>query len=1187
MADVQLTPQQAQAVTNRGGSLLVSAAAGSGKTKVLVERVFSYLTEEHCHIDDFLIITFTRAAAAELRSKLASELAKRVAQSPEDEHLRRQMFRVYQADIKTVDGFCASLLREHVHLLEPVEGHSLTPDFRILDESEASLLKEKALEQALESFYQRIEQGDEGCASLAATLGFGRDDRALAVLVPELHGKLQSHPYPAAWLEKAAESWKHLPPRLGDSVYGRAVMEDTVRRALYWAGRLERAAEQMDGCQPVYDAYADRFLDAAAQLRQYEAAAQEGWDAMGRVQVVFRRMGTVRGDEYAQEKNAARAVLEKCRKAVGKLSAPYETAEAELLGDMQAIAPAMEALLALTEDFDRRFRAEKVRRNAMDFSDQEHYAVQLLSRPDGTPTELGEQVSLRYREIMVDEYQDTNEVQNCIFRAVSRQGENIFAVGDVKQSIYRFRLAEPGIFLEKYRTYAPAEQAAPGQPRRMVLSRNFRSRREVLDATNFVFGAIMSREMGELDYTEEQQLHPGADYPEAEGRETEFHYLSVEDTPEQRFDRAAAEAQFVARRVRRLLEEKYPVRGADGSMRPVEPEDIVILMRSPASRMAVFSAALEREGIPCDGGESEDFFAAMEIAVVLSLLEVVDNPRQDVPLIAVLRSPLVGMSADRLAAIRAVQQEGDYYEALRLEPGEDAQAFLTLLDELRQAGREMSADKLLWYIYDRCHVMAIFGAMEDGAARQARLTALYDYVRRLVQSGRTGLFDCVSHLRQLLEKGDAPVVTAAKAAGGVRIMSVHKSKGLEFPVVILADLCRAFNRQDMDRPVLVHPQLGVGAERVEVERRLRYDTISKTALALVLEREAKAEELRILYVAMTRAQEKLIMVCSRKNPEKHLRELCALTELPVPPEAVSGADCPGDWLVLALMNTYQAADFHRFTGVRPPELREAPAGLTVRLHRIDGEEEEQQEVTAADSAAVETPDVLPDEAALAFAYGHGAATVTPTKVTATQLKGRAIDEEIAEGALPRRWESVPEKPRFLQEKQGLTGAERGTAMHLVMQFLPLDTPPEPAAVRALAETLTARRLLTPEQAAALDVPALARFLSSPLAARIRAAKQVWREYRFSLLTDAGLYDPAAAGEEMLLQGVADCVFETADGLTVVDFKTDRVTAEEAPRRAEVYRTQLNAYAGALAKILQKPVTERVLYFFACDREISL
>ena len=638
MGDIQLTPQQLGAVEDRGGSLLVSAAAGSGKTKVLVERVFAYLREEHCHIDDFLIITFTRAAAAELRSKLAAELARRVAAEPENGHLRQQMFRVYQADIKTVDGFCASLLREHVHLLEPVDGRSLTPDFRILDESECTLLKERALEQALEHFYQRIEQGDEGCRLLAETLGFGRDDRGLALLVPEVYAKLQSHPYPEKWLAQAAEGWRELPQRLADSVYGRTIMDDTVRRALYWAGRLERAARDMEGCQPVFDAYADRFLEAAAQLREYETAAQKGWDEMSRVDVTFRKLGAVRGEENGDSKAAAKAVWDKCKAAVKKLSAPYQTAESELLDDLRAIAPAMEALLELTVDFDRRFQAEKVRRNAMDFSDQEHYAVRLLAGEDGTPTELGEQVSHRYREIMVDEYQDTNEVQNCIFRAVSRQGENIFAVGDVKQSIYRFRLAEPGIFLEKYRTYLDAEDAAPGQPRRRVLSRNFRSRREVLDAANFVFAAIMSREMGELDYTEEQYLHFGAAYyPDAPERETEFHYLSVEDTPEQRFDRAEAEARFTARRIRQLLDGGFPVRGGDGGLRPVEPEDIVILMRSPSARLAVFTAALEREGIPCDGGESEDFFSAMEIAVVLSLLEIVDNPRQDVPLIAVLR----------------------------------------------------------------------------------------------------------------------------------------------------------------------------------------------------------------------------------------------------------------------------------------------------------------------------------------------------------------------------------------------------------------------------------------------------------------------------------------------------------------------------------------------------------------------
>ena len=371
-----------------------------------------------------------------------------------------------------------------------------------------------------------------------------------------------------------------------------------------------------------------------------------------------------------------------------------------------------------------------------------------------------------------------------------------------------------------------------------------------------------------------------------------------------------------------------------------------------------------------------------------------------------------------------------------------------------------------------------------------------------------------------------------------------------------------------------------------MERRLRYDTVSKTALALTLEREAKAEELRILYVAMTRAQEKLIMVCSRKNPDKHLKELCALAELPAPPEAVAAVNCPGDWLLLALLSTYQAGVFHDYTGVRPAVLCDGPEGLALRLHRISGEEDGGAAMPAEEPEA-RAPDPQPDEAALAFRYSHRAATVTPSKVTATQLKGRAIDQEIAEGTLPARRTAAPEKPRFLQEKRGLTGAERGTAMHLAMQFLPLDTPAVPEAVTAFAERLTARRLLTPEQAAALDIPALSRFLASPLAERIRTAPQVWREYRFALLTDAGIYDVAAAGEEILLQGVADCVFETTAGLTVVDFKTDRVTAAEASQRAEAYRPQLDAYAGALSRILEKPVTERILYFFACGEEISL
>ena len=404
---------------------------------------------------------------------------------------------------------------------------------------------------------------------------------------------------------------------------------------------------------------------------------------------------------------------------------------------------------------------------------------------------------------------------------------------------------------------------------------------------------------------------------------------------------------------------------------------------------------------------------------------------------------------------------------------------MVVLHELRQVARELSADKLLWYIYDRCRVQAIFGAMEDGTARQARLRALYDYIRRLVQGGRTSLFDCVRQVRQLLESGEAPAITAAGAAGGVRLMSVHKSKGLEFPVVFLADLNRSFNRQDLDRPVLVHPQLGVGAERVEVERRLRYDTVSKTALALTLEREAKAEELRILYVALTRAQEKLIMVCSRKNPDKHLKELCALAELPAPPEAVAAVNCPGDWLLLALLSTYQAGVFHDYTGVRPAVLCDGPEGLALRLHRISGEEDGGAAMPAEEPEA-RAPEPQPDEAALAFRYSHRAATATPSKVTATQLKGRVLDEESAEGAAsarPRRLDF--QRPLFLQQERRLTAAERGTAMHLVMQYLELDGPDPEEQVRQQEQAVTG----------AQRAVALAR----REAAKIEKHRDIWQE----------------------------------------------------------------------------------------------
>ena len=1179
MAGIELTADQRQAVEDRGGSLLVSAAAGSGKTKVLVERLFRYMTEEQCAVDDFLIITYTKAAAAELRGKIAAELAKRVAGQPEDVHLRRQMFRVYQADIKTVDAFCAALLRENVYLLPPVEGHSLTPDFRVLDEQEAGLLKERVLSRALEDFYAHMDPRRE---QLAQTLGAGRDDRALERLVLELHRKLQSHPYPLAWLEKVRADWETQPDTLSASPYGRVIMEDIAAKALFWAEKLEQAtASIMDDV--VAAAYGDDLRVIAQQLRALSGASGD-WASMAWLCPVFPRAKVVRGEH--PEKERIKALREQCKDAMKKAAAPFAVSQEEHLADLAVMAPAMLALMELTADFSRRYQAEKVRRNAMDFSDQEHYAIELLRQADGTPTELARQVSQRYREIMVDEYQDTNEVQNCIFTAISRQEQNLFTVGDVKQSIYRFRLADPTIFLRKYTDYVPAADASEGQPRKVLLSRNFRSRQTVLDACNAVFRCIMSRQMGEMDYGAEEQLYFGAAYyPPRDDAAAEYHYIDVADTEEERFDRGVVEARFTAAWIRRMLDEGYPVMGDDGAMRRCTPEDFVILMRSPRSRLKAFTAALAAQNIPCAADESGDFFATVEIAVVYSLLQIVDNPRQDVPLISVLRSPLFGFTPDRLAAIRALRRDGDYYDALLLDESEDTRSFLSVLAELRQAARDETVDQLLWRIYNICHCAAVFGAMPGGQARKDNLTAFYTYARQLAEAGKKSVFDFVSHLRTLLEEGGAPDLSTRQSAGGVQIMSIHRSKGLEFPIVFLCDLSKRFDGRDTQEPVLVHPELGLGVECVDVQRRIRYDTVSKTAVALRLLRESRSEEMRILYVAMTRAKEKMIAVDCRRRGGKRVRDLALTAGVPASPEAVASCGCLGDWLLLPLLCTAQGAKLCRWAETEPPVLSTDDGGWQVYLW---------DDPAAAAGAAAGQEGVITalppraafDPAALELHYSGLRATVTPGKVTATQLKGRVIDEEIAEGTVSHRPVSF-EKPKFLQEITGLTAAEKGTAVHTVMQYIDFSIPATAEAVAAAVEALRQRRLLTAQQAQAVDCGMIARFLASPLAQRIRSAGQVWREYRFALLTDAALYDAGAAGEEILLQGVVDCAFATEHGLTVVDFKTDRITPEETAARAEVYRPQLEAYALALGQVLEKPVTERILYFFHTDAQVTL
>ncbi len=865
VADVRLTEQQQAVVDDRGGSLLVSAAAGSGKTKVLVERLFRYVTEEGSNVDDFLIITYTKAAAAELRSKIAAELNSRLAEEPGNGHLRRQLLRVYQAevyqaDIKTVDAFCTALLRENTHLLAREEDrHTLTPDFRVLDEGEAQVVRQRVLDRVLEDFYDHLDQGG---ALLADTLGAGRDDRALAELVLEVHGKLQSHAYPSRWLRENAAIWSGLSGGFDATPYAPVLLETVRRKGRHWAAMLTRAADSAQGDEALHRGYGEKFLTAAATLETL--AASGDWEsARAAVRAVtFPRLATPKGRKDDPDVAAMKRIWEGCKADVKKLGSLLDVSGQEAMEDLSAMAPAMTALLRLTEVFGEHYRLEKLRLNGADFSDQEHLALDLLTGEDGAPTELGRQVAARYREILVDEYQDTNEVQNAIFRAVSRDGKNLFTVGDVKQSIYRFRLADPTIFLDKYNRFKPYTEAREGEERKILLSRNFRSRREILDAANFVFENILSREMGEMEYGEDEALHFGAAYyPPRQDCDTEFHLISAQQKSEENdrpVKKGTAEARFVAARIRRLLEEGYPVTDGDGNLRPCRPEDVVILMRSPGSRAAAFAAALAEQGVPCSFEESGDFFQTMEISVMLALLEVLDNPRQDVPLIAVLRSPLFGFTPDRLAQLRGKTPTGDFYDAVEADGAADTAAFLETLSALRLAARDMSVHRLIWHIYNTLHVLGVFGAMDDGPARRENLIALSRHAQRFESGGYRGLFAFVTQLRRLLEQGQAPVTGGASAVGGVRLMSIHRSKGLEFPIVILADLDHAFSRQDFDTPVLVHPSMGLGPRRIDLDRHIKYPTLARKALEETLRRENLAEEQRVLYVAMTRPKEKLI-----------------------------------------------------------------------------------------------------------------------------------------------------------------------------------------------------------------------------------------------------------------------------------------------------------------------------------------
>ncbi len=1160
----ELTLQQRQAVENRGGALLVAAAAGSGKTKVLVDRLMSYLTDpvNPANIDEFLIITYTKAAAAELRGKIAAKLTQLMAQEPENRHLQRQFQRLYLTQISTVHSFCSVVLKEFSYL------PGIPIDFRVADENECMELRLQAMDKVLEAAYESAADNPDFRAFLDSQ-GLGRDDRQVPELVMKVFDSARCHLQPDAWLAhclsctEAKDATDVLQTTygayLGQRLFSWLDMQLTAMEVCC------RQAAAMDGMEKVVA----NLSETVSQLRALRQSAT--WDEIvNRKDIAF---GTLRFPKKADEVLVARikAVREACKKGLAKQTRYFADASAMQLADLASSASAVRGLTGLVKEFENTYNRLKAGRRILDFGDLEHRTLDLLlGKSRSGPTAAAHEIGSRFREVMVDEYQDSNAVQDAIYGALTAKRQNLFLVGDVKQSIYQFRLADPGIFLQKYESYVDAAVAKPLEGRKVLLSRNFRSGGAVLAAVNAVFENCMSPQVGGMYYGEEEALHEGIPHDPLPVPEVQLHCVDVRE------DTYHEEAAYVADQIAQMLKQGTLVRHGE-AFRPVKAEDIVILLRSPGSVGGYYQHALEERGIRCTSGSGEDLLQTPEISTLHCLLQVIGCPLLDIPLVAVLASPVFGFTADELAQLRAASRFTSFYDAVLAYDSEKCRAFAALFSRLRKTAHTQPLTVLLETIFSLTHMDNIYGAMENGKTRKENLHAFYQLAASFESGGNSDLGRFLEHLQTLSQKG---LLTVGEQGGAdcVSIMSIHKSKGLEFPVVFLCGLSREFNMESQRSVILSHKEMGIGMNAVDHENRLRYPTVAKGAIATAIGAESLSEELRVLYVAMTRARDMLIMTYASNRLEKELQEMVLRLDMGCRDLLISEATCPGEWVLLTALTRIEAGELFAIAG--KPEntrLQEPCWGIYVASAPVESScvadaQRPSRENTVSLSALQSVTD---------FHYAFTAASTTPSKQTATQLKGRTKDEEAAQNAPSGKAGLVWREASFRTSQQ--RGKEYGNAMHAAMQYIDYGACSDLPGVEAELKRLVEHKFLSGQQRDMVNAAKIAAFFQTELGSRLRNAANVVREFKFSILEDASVYDPACAGEQILLQGVVDCALIEADGITLLDFKTDFVTEETLPLTVERYTPQVNAYASALERIYKSGVKQKLLYFFHMDR----
>lgn len=1165
----QLTIEQKQAVYDRGGKLLVSAAAGSGKTKVLVDRLLSYVTDpdDPADLDEFLIITYTKAAAAELRGKIAAKLTEMIAKQPYNRHLHQQIQRLYLAKISTVHSFCADILRDYAYRLD------LSADFRVADENECQQLQLRAMEQLLDEAYEKAQQ-DADFRAFVDTQGLGRDDRQIPQILLKVYSSARCHLDPEEWLSWCVESADT--KDIGDvaqTVWGAYLMEDLRRYldmnivALKQCARKASCAEGMEKPAAV--------LEATLTQLVYLRESQSWDDVIFRKNIDYGRLTFSKKCTDLELVEEIKAVRNSCKEGLVKRLKGFADESEQIFSDLKMAGAAARGLVSLVRRFDRLYDKLKSSRRVLDFGDLEHKALDLLlGKSRSGPTAAAAEIGSRFREIMVDEYQDSNGVQDAIFAALTAKRQNCFMVGDVKQSIYQFRLADPGIFIEKYNSFVPAVQAQAGQGRKVLLSKNFRSGDEVLQAVNDVFSKCMSRQVGGLDYGEQEMLREGISHIPLDETAVELYGIEVRE------DTYAEEADFTAQRIAELLDGTHKIRDGD-ALRPIRPEDIVILLRSPGSVGREFRYALEQRGIRCATGGNTDLLQTEEVGTLWSLLKVIANPLQDIPLAAVLMSRLFGFTADDMACLRRQDRKCSLYHTLHTYP--KAEKFCKILETLRLEAGMNHIPELLEKIFLLTRMDTVYKAIDGGSERSANLQAFYQYVSDYDAAGGRDLGQLLEHLDSMQDRG-LNVASDDQQPGFVSIMSIHKSKGLEFPVVFLCGLSRRFNHESAYDQVLCDRELGLGLSCVDTNKRIRYPSVAKRAISAKIISDGISEEMRVLYVAMTRARDRLIMTYAVKNLETDIQDIALRSQLCGGALMTAEVTCPGEWILQTAMTRTEAGEFFRLGG-RPADVSFREPAWLIKVV------EAENDVCGTMDVDIETEEigeetVLRLKQELSFVYPHISATRTPSKQTATQLKGRMKDQEAAENTVqPKQTARSFRKPSFAKEIN--TSAEYGNAHHILMQHIRFDRCGDLLGVEGEVQRLARKGILTMQQAQLVDCHQVAEFFNTDLGRHLRESDNVLREFKFSILDDGSKYISHMEGEQVLLQGVVDCALIEPDGITVVDFKTNRVTEDTVLQVAEQYRSQVLVYADALERIYQKPVKSAQLYFFRLNRFVSM